>query len=224
MTTIADVWLSSSIDPWRSLGFSDYLLRQPDGSTVPCISIAGLGFQFVTHIVQPIVQPSVTGSCVSGWTVISDDAVTDSIDGVATQVISERQPAPELIHELAVTAIDHIVITTGSLERTCGAITEQLGLPLKRIRDAGHGVRQGFHRAGSLILEIVERPDLAPETPAEIWGAVFVVDDLDAAVAWLGPDAIGAPRDAVQNGRRIASVKKEVGLGLPVALMSPHVR
>ncbi len=220
MTTIADVWLSSSIDSWRSLGFSDYPLRQPDGSTVPCISIAGLGFRFVPLIVQP----SVTGSCVSGWTVISDDAVTDSIDGVATQVISEHQPTPELIHELAVTAIDHIVITTGSLERTCGAITEQLGLPLKRIRDAGHGVRQGFHRAGSLILEIVERPDLAPETPAEIWGAVFVVDDLDAAVAWLGPDAIGAPRDAVQNGRRIASFKKEVGLGLPVALMSPHVR
>jgi hypothetical protein len=90
-------------------------------------------------------------------------------------------------------------------------------------RDAGHGVRQGFHRAGSLILEIVERPDLAPETPAEIWGVVFVVEDLDATVTWLGPDAVGATRDAVQNGRRIASVKKEVGLGLPVALMSPHV-
>ena len=85
-------------------------------------------------------------------------------------------------------------------------------------------MRQGFHRAGSLILEIVERPDLAPETPAEIWGVVFVVDDLEAVVAWLGPDAVGATRDAVQNGRRIASIKKEVGLGLPVALMSPHVR
>ncbi len=220
MTTIADVWLSSSIDPWRLLGFSDYPIAQPDGSVVSCIPIAGLGFRFLPQIVES----SVTGGCVSGWTVVSDDAVTDLIDGVATQVISELQPVPELTHELAVTAIDHIVITTGSLERTCGAITEHLGLPLKRIRDAGHGVRQGFHRAGSLILEIVERPDLAPETPAEIWGVVFVVDDLDAAVAWLGPDAIGAPRDAVQNGRRIASVKKEVGLGLPVALMSPHVR
>jgi hypothetical protein len=50
------------------------------------------------------------------------------------------------------------------------------------------------------------------------------VDDLDSAIAWLGPDAIGAPRDAVQHGRRIASIKKDVGLGLPVALMSPHVR
>jgi hypothetical protein len=220
MTTIAELWLSSSIDPWHRLGFSSFSVGQPDGLSVSCISIAGLGFRFLPEIAEP----SASGSYATGWTVRSDDATTHSVDGVATRVIAELQPMPELTHQFAVTAIDHIVITTGSLERTCGAITEQLGLPLKRIRDAGHGVRQGFHRAGSLILEIVERPDLAPETSAEIWGVVFVVDDLDSAIAWLGPDAIGAPRDAVQNGRRIASVKKEVGLGLPVALMSPHVR
>ena len=220
MTTIADLWLSSSIDPWHRLGFSSFSVGQPDGLSVSCISIAGLGFRFLPEIAEP----SASGSCATGWTVRSDDATTHSVDGVATRVIAELQPMPELTHQFAVTAIDHVVITTGSLERTCGAITDQLGLPLKRIRDAGHGVRQGFHRAGSLILEIVERPDLAPETSAEIWGVVFVVDDLDSAIAWLGPDAIGAPRDAVQNGRRIASVKKDVGLGLPVALMSPHVR
>ena len=220
MTTIADLWLSSSIDPWHRLGFSSFSVGQPDGLSVSCISIAGLGFRFLPEIAEP----SASGSCATGWTVRSDDATTKSVDGVATQVMTELQSVPELTHQFAVTAIDHIVITTGSLDRTCGAITEQLGLPLKRIRDAGHGVRQGFHRAGSLILEIVERPDLAPETPAEIWGVVFVVEDLDATVAWLGPDAVGATRDAVQNGRRIASIKKEVGLGLPVALMSPHVR
>jgi hypothetical protein len=220
MTTIADLWLSSSIDPWHRLGFSSFRVGQPDGQEVSCISIAGLGFRFLPEIAEP----SASGSYATGWTVRSDDATTHSVDGVATRVIAELQPMPELTHQFAVTAIDHVVITTGSLERTCGAITDQLGLPLKRIRDAGHGVRQGFHRAGSLILEIVERPDLAAETSAEIWGVVFVVDDLDSAIAWLGPDAIGAPRDAVQHGRRIASIKKDVGLGLPVALMSPHVR
>ena len=224
MTTISDVWMSSSIDPWRSLGFADFSISQPDGSTVPCLSIAGLGFRFLPELSDP----SALGSCVSGWTLVSDLVSGDrdllSVDGIATRVIAEPVDAAQLTHALNVASIDHLVITTGSLDRTCGAITEQLGLPLKRIRDAGHGVRQGFHRAGSIILEIVERPDLASETAAEIWGVVFVVEDLDAAVAWLGPDAIGAPRDAVQSGRRIASVKKEVGLGLPVALMSPHVR
>jgi hypothetical protein len=53
---------------------------------------------------------------------------------------------------------------------------------------------------------------------------VFVVDDLDATVAWLGPDVVSTPRDAVQSGRRIASIRREAGLGLPVALMTPHVR
>ena len=224
MTTISDVWMSSSIDPWRRLGFADFPISQPDGSTVPCVSIAGLGFRFLSELSDP----SAFGSCVSGWTLVSDLVSGDrdllSVDGIATHVIAEPVVAPQLTHALNVASIDHLVITTGSLDRTCGAITEQLGLPLKRIRDAGHGVRQGFHRAGSIILEIVERPDLASETAAEIWGVVFVVEDLDAAVTWLGPDAIGAPRDAVQSGRRIASVKKEVGLGLPVALMSPHVR
>lgn len=224
MTTISDVWMSSSIDAWRRLGFSDVLISQPDGLKVPCVSIAGLGFRFLPELSDP----SALGSCVSGWTLVSNPESEahdmSFIDGIATRVVAKSVATPQSAHALAVTAIDHLVITTGSLERTCGAITEQLGLPLKRIRDAGHGVRQGFHRAGSIILEIVERPDLAPETAAEIWGVVFVVEDLDGAVAWLGPDAIGAPRDAVQNGRRIASIKKEVGLGLPVALMSPHVR
>lgn len=219
MTTISDVWLSSPIDAWRRIGFSDALISQPDGSMVSVISIAGLGFRFLPELSSP----SATGSCVTGWTIVSDRQEISTVDGVTTRVISEPLGGFDRKHELQVQSIDHIVITTGSLDRTCGAIAEQLSLPLKRIRDAGHGVRQGFHRAGSIILEIVERPDLAPETAAEIWGVVFVVEDLDGAVTWLGPDAIGAPRDAVQSGRRIASMKKDVGLGLPVALMSPHV-
>jgi hypothetical protein len=123
-----------------------------------------------------------------------------------------------------VSSIDHIVIMTGSLDRTSESIDRVLRAPRKRVRDAGGGVRQGFHRAGDIILEVVERPDLDSNTPASLWGVVFVVDDLESTVAWLGPDAVSAPRDAVQPGRRIASIRREVGLGLPVALMTPHVR
>ena len=36
----------------------------------------------------------------------------------------------------------------------------------------------------------------------------------------LGDD-LGAPRDAVQPGRRIATVRESAGLGVPVAFMSP---
>ena len=83
-------------------------------------------------------------------------------------------------------------------------------------------MRQGFHRigGGGLIVEIVERPEVN-DTVARFWGLVLNVDDIDAACALLGDERIGAAKDAVQPGRRIATVSGEVGLGLPVALMTP---
>lgn len=59
-----------------------------------------------------------------------------------------------------------------------------------------------------------------PPGPARFWGLVLIVDDLDAAHELLGADRISAPKDAVQPGRRIATIRTEVGLGMPVALMT----
>ena len=81
-------------------------------------------------------------------------------------------------------------------------------------------MRQGFHRMGGLIVEVVERAGL-PEGQATFWGLVMNVEDLDAAVARLGADLVGAPKPAVQSGRSIATVQESAGLGLPVALMTP---
>ncbi|MFM7962382.1 MAG: hypothetical protein ACKPBF_00195, partial [Actinomycetota bacterium] len=55
---------------------------------------------------------------------------------------------------------------------------------------------------------------------ATYWGFVVTVADLDAAIAHLGPDVIGAAKPAVQPGRRIATVRSGAGLGVPLALMS----
>ena len=54
-----------------------------------------------------------------------------------------------------VVGFDHVVVMTSSLERTCGAIESATGESLRRIREAGP-VRQGFHRLGQLIVEVVE--------------------------------------------------------------------
>jgi hypothetical protein len=56
--------------------------------------------------------------------------------------------------------------------------------------------------------------------PARLWGLAFNVDDLDASVAWFGPERCGRIKDAVQPGRRIATVKPEADLRAAVALMS----
>ena len=157
----------------------------------------------------------------TGWSFDTGSEAVRSVgavDGIPTTITSV--PADVFSHRIEVVSIDHVVVMTPSLDRTCGAIESVLGLPLKRIREVGGGVRQGFHRAGPVILEVVERPDIADDEPAHLWGLVFVVDDLDALVNEIGPDKIGAPKQAVQPGRRIATVKRDAGLVVPLAFMT----
>jgi hypothetical protein len=59
-----------------------------------------------------------------------------------------------------------------------------------------------------------------PSGPARLWGLAFVVEDMDRPAEVLG-DLLGAPRDAVQPGRTIATVRSEAGLGPAVAFMTP---
>ena len=82
-------------------------------------------------------------------------------------------------HPLGAFELDHVVVNTGSLDRTCAAITAATGAPLKRVREAGP-IRQGFHRLGGLIVEVVERVGQPSDDPASLWGLVFNVADLDA--------------------------------------------
>jgi hypothetical protein len=159
-----------------------------------------------------------------GWVMSGVEGALDAefdVDGVPTRL---ADPAPPMFadHPLGVDRIDHVVVSTDDLVRTCGAIADVTGEPLKRVREAG-AIRQGFHRVDGLIVEVVERAGQDPG-PATLWGFVLTVADLDASVALLGEDVIGEPRDAVQPGRRIATVRSSAGLGVPLALMSPHVR
>ena len=208
---LTELVLDVPFTPWRDLGF----VIAPHSDHHHTV-IAGVRFVFCGAE-----SPDPESHGIVAWSFANVPAESDTIfdvDGVPTRKV--EPPAEVFDHVLPVTSIDQVVVMTPSLERTCGVIEARLGLPLKRIRDAGGGVRQGFHRAGSAILEIVERPDIPADRPARLWGVVFVVDDLDAVVERLGPDVIGAPRDAVQSGRRIATVRSGVGLGVPLALMS----
>jgi hypothetical protein len=149
----------------------------------------------------------------------------DGLDGLPV-VRSEGPPTvgPGPPHPNGVVAIDHLVAFTPNLDRTVAA-GEALGLDLRRVRDepapAG-SPRQAFFRLGDVILEIAQAPPGSPlrsDDPARFYGLAFLVEDLDATVAYLG-SRCGDPRDAVQSGRRIATVRREAGLGLPVVLMT----
>jgi hypothetical protein len=136
--------------------------------------------------------------------------------------IASAPPMQRLDFALSVTGVDHVVVLADDVRATCAEIEAESGSPLKRVKEGDRGV-QGFHRFGSVILEVVERRLVDPGHHVgrpTYWGFVITVGNLDEAVAHLGPDVIGAPKHAVQEGRRIATVRSGVGLGVPLAMMN----
>ena len=79
-------------------------------------------------------------------------------------------------------------------------------------------MQQGFHRLGSVVVEIVASPTMHPG-PASLWGFVLNVKDIYAVANHVGPDVLSIPKPAVQAGKLIATFRSSVGLGVPLALM-----
>src|SRR5215212_6808294 len=130
---------------------------------------------------------------------------SEGVGGIFDWTLGElARDLPAVVHANGVTEIDHVVMLTPDLERSIAALEDQ-GIDLRRIREGETGMgtfRQAFFRLGRPVLEVVEAADMD-----------------DAAPRLLG-DKLGRVKDAVQPGRRIATVRKEAGLGLPVALIS----
>lgn len=127
-------------------------------------------------------------------------------------------------HPCGATQVDHVVVLTPDGARTTAAVTAATGLTVRRVRDTerrGTPLRQHFFRFGEVILEVVATVPSAPG-PASFFGLAFVVDDLDALAARLG-DHLGPVTDAVQPGRRVATLRhKALGLSVPVLFMTPE--
>jgi hypothetical protein len=219
-------WLTVSGDPdvWRSLGFvvADGLLPLHGTSLriVPPLADTSPGASGITSwALSGIAPDALSAAAASDDTIVDHDGLRFEIDGLPSDIVEALDPTYGA-HELGAIGLDHVVVMTPDLERTSGAIAAATGCELKRIREVGE-MRQGFHRIGSggLIVELVERPEV-PAGPARFWGLVLIVEDLDAACDRLGLDRVSPPKDAVQPGRRIATVRDSAGLGLPVALMT----
>ena len=132
------------------------------------------------------------------------------------------------VHPNGTLIIDHVVLFTPDGGRTTAAL-ESVGLKALRVRDTanyGAPMRQTFFKAGEVIIELIgpEEPatDGSADGPAGFFGLAFTVADLDAAAARLGP-GLGTPKDAVQPGRRIATLRhRDLGMSVAIALMSPE--
>lgn len=144
-----------------------------------------------------------------------------SLDGLPT-TSSDTPPCAPAEHPNGALHIDHVVLLSPDLARTARAL-EGLGLSVRGERDAdtyGAPMRQLFFRLGEVILELVGQPDVAGAGDPGFFGLAVTVVDLDATAQLLG-EHLGAPKDAVQDGRRIATLRhREVGMSVATAFMS----
>ncbi|HKI67482.1 MAG TPA: hypothetical protein VJ989_09470 [Solirubrobacterales bacterium] len=206
--TIDELTVADEPAAWEALGFA----VEGDACVVGEVRI---------HLAGPH-----AGERLVGWSLRDTGGV--ELDGLPTARSERPPPAAPPAHPNGLTAVDHVVAMTPALDRTVAAL-KLAGLDLRRIREeptpAG-APRQAFFRLGATILEVVQEPPEAIERaggdhPAFFWGLAFLAPDLDATVASLG-DRVSEIRDAVQPGRRIATVRRSAGLALPVALISPR--
>jgi hypothetical protein len=205
--TIDELALADEPERWKRLGFD----VADDTCRLGTVRVRLLGED--------------AGRGVLGWSLRG--IRTLELDGLATtrSDAPTRDPAPE--HPNGVLSIDHVVAFSPALNRTVAAL-EAAGLELRRIREeptpAG-APRQAFFRLGAEILEVIQLPQerLAqaggPDAPARLWGLALVVSDLERTREHFAPN-VSEAREAVQQGRRIATVRRAAGLAVPVALMS----
>lgn len=206
--TVDELTIADRPQAWSALGF------EVDGDT--CV---------VGEVRIRLAGPD-AGKGLAGWSL--REAESTELDGLATARSDRPAPIQAPAHPNGVTVLDHLVAITPALDRTV-AVLEGAGLDLRRIREeptpAG-APRQAFFRLGATVLEVVQEPAEASERgggadrPAFFWGLAFLAPDIEATVAGLG-DRVGEIRPAVQPGRRIATLRRSAGLGLPVALMTP---
>jgi hypothetical protein len=166
-----------------------------------------------------------SGRGLLSWAVrgLAPDAELDGLRIVPSDAPPrERGPA----HPNGSTEVDHVVAFTPDLDRTVARL-EAAGFDLRRVREeptpAG-APRQAFFRVGEPILEVVQQPEdriRDRDAPARLWGLAFVTEDIDRAAEHLGEHS-GGPRDAVQPGRRIATLRRGAGLSVPIAFMTPR--
>ena len=203
--TVDELFIAAPPDPWAAVGFA------VDGDTCEVGTVR-------------LRLEDGPGRGITAWSVRDQDQ--RDLDGLDTRA-SQAPSAQAGPHPNGTLSIDHLVAITPDLDRTA-AVLQEAGFDLRRLREGdtpGGSQRQAFFRMGELILEVVQAPPdtkiaADPAGPARLWGISFRVGDMQAPAAALG-DSLGEPRDAVQPGRRIATVAGGAGLGPAVAFMTP---
>ncbi|NLD76085.1 MAG: VOC family protein [Acidimicrobiales bacterium] len=187
-------------------------------------SLRGIRNWTVAGLSAPAGDGQIDGLATSFVDVTSlDDTSTAGTSTAGTSTVQDT--ASTAVHANGTAGIDHVVVITPDLDRTIAAFAE-VGLGVRRIRETesyGAPMRQAFLRLGPVIVEVVGGHEgsgqRAEEAPADWFGLALDVGDLGATATLLG-DGLGGIKDAVQDGRRIATIRhKNFGMSVATALM-----
>jgi hypothetical protein len=205
MNRLVALHVGGALTPWQAIGltFDEFTCTLADVDVVVSGETPGL----------------------HGWTIdVGRDEIIE-IDGIRTRLVSGTTPRPSMstIGRQKVIGLDHVVVNTDNIDRTTQAITAALGLEVRRERQLGNGAVQRFHKLENTIIEVVSGPHIT-QPGASLWGMVASVDDLFELAEELGENTTSPPKKATQPGRYISTVRGSVSLGVPFALMTPHVR
>jgi catechol 2,3-dioxygenase-like lactoylglutathione lyase family enzyme len=141
------------------------------------------------------------------------------------EMATERRRSPPS-GEAPITAMDHVVISTGDPERAAALYGARLGLDMALDRSHPDWGRLMFFRCGDLIVEIVHRPGAGVD-PAQdkLYGLSWRVADADATRARLlsaGVD-VSEVRTGRKPGTRVLTVRNGT-CGIPTLLVERTAR
>lgn len=212
--TVDELEVADLPDAWAQAGFS----VDPGGDAGPVCRVGGVRIRLVGRD---------RGTGIVGWSLRSlpADGTFELLDGIPT-ARSMTATAEAASHANGVTAIDHIVLLSPDLDRTIASMAT-IGEQPRRERDTelgGRPMRQVFFRLGEVILEVVGSPETASDGPSTLWGITYTVADIDATAAFFG-DRTGPVKDAVQPGRRIATLRhRDLDMSVHTAVISTTLR
>jgi catechol 2,3-dioxygenase-like lactoylglutathione lyase family enzyme len=155
-------------------------------------------------------------------------AATEATRGVRLfflKLASER-PRSAATAEAPITAMDHVVISTGDPEGAAALYGARLGLDMALDRSHPDWGRLMFFRCGDLIVETVQRPGAIAEPAHDrLYGLSWRVADADAARARLASAGIEVSdvRTGRQPGTRVLTVRSGT-CGIPTLLVQRTAR
>ena len=116
MSRLVALHTGGSREPWQSLG----LIFENDSCSLADVDL--------------VVSDQAPG--LFHWVISGDRDEFVSIDGISTQMVSaaNTRSSDSLIGTQRMTHLDHVVVNTGNLDRTCAAIDVALGAEMRRER------------------------------------------------------------------------------------------